>query len=308
MTESGAAVVGVAGSFTNNSTYTASTGIHNFTGATKTMNGTVAIPTATFTNNYTNTGTLTSATALTVTGAAIRLTNNGTITATTALSGNGGVTQGATGVLNIGGTSGITTLDASTNAGNTVNYNGAAQTVKVVNYYHLTLSGSGAKTFTVTTVGGNLTTSGTATVTTGAALAVAGNFFVGDGTTFTSNATFALTVSGTTTVGGGTSGTLAISTAATNTQTFTGTLTINSGANYTEMVAATLSFGSDVIINSGGTMTKWGRGSWCCRKFYKQQYLYCEHGCSYILRCNKDHQRDGCNSNGNIYGCEQLHE
>ncbi len=137
--ETGVAAVTNAGSLTNNGTYTASTGAHNFTGATKTIGGAnvISIPTATFsgtytnsgslavstytaTGNFTNNGALTVSTLLTVTGAAVRLTNNGTLTATTALSGTGGVTQGANATLNIGGTSAITTLTA-TNPANVVN-------------------------------------------------------------------------------------------------------------------------------------------------------------------------------------------
>ena len=163
--ESGAAIVGFAGSLTNNGTYIASTGTHTLSGASKTIGGTnaISIPTATFTGNYINSGTLTCGTLLTVTGAAIRLTNNGTITATTALSGTGGVTQGTTGVLYIGGTSGITTLTA-TAVGNTVNYyKGGAQTVKATIYDNLTLSGSGAKTTTSVTVNNILSMEGSAT-------------------------------------------------------------------------------------------------------------------------------------------------
>jgi hypothetical protein len=115
-----------------------------FTG-TRTNTGTLTITTSTFTQNFTNNGTLTS-TTLTVTGAAIRLTNNGTVTAGTALSGTGGLTQGATGVLNLGGTSAITTLTATT-PGNIVNYSGAAQNVKTIVYDNLILSGTGTKTF-----------------------------------------------------------------------------------------------------------------------------------------------------------------
>ena len=145
--ESAAAVITFGGSLANSATtFTASTGTHTFNGAAKTISGTTttSIPTAAFTNAYTNSGTFTSATLLTVTGTT--LTNNGTINATTALSGTGGVTQGTTGILNISGTSGITTLTA-TAVGNIVNYNGAVQTIKATTYDDLTLSGTGAKTF-----------------------------------------------------------------------------------------------------------------------------------------------------------------
>ncbi|MGO8926162.1 MAG: dockerin type I domain-containing protein [Limisphaerales bacterium] len=101
---------------------------------------------------------------------------------------------------------------------------------------------------------GNLTLSGSATATTVEATTVGGNLGIGDGTTFTA-AGYALTVNGTTTVGGGTSGTLSIS-SATGTKTFTGAVTINSGGALTESAAAALSFGSAVTIN--GTLTESG--------------------------------------------------
>lgn len=154
-----------AGSLTNNATtFTTLAGLHTFSAAGTLSGATVtAIPNVTFTAAYTNSGTLSVSTALTVTG--ITLTNNVTITATAALSGTGQVTQGTTGTLNLGGTTTITTLTA-TAAGNTVNYNGAAQTAKVTTYSNLTLSGSGAKTFATTpTVNGVLSMQGTATVT-----------------------------------------------------------------------------------------------------------------------------------------------
>ena len=156
-----------SGNFTNNATtFTSISTGYTFSGASKTISGSTAtiVPTVTFTGAYTNSSTLTVSTSLTVTG--VTLTNNGTITASTDLTGTGGVTQGATGILNIGGTSGITTLNASTNAGNTVNYTGTAQTCKVTTYSNLTLSGSGAKTFATTpTVNDVLSMEGTATIT-----------------------------------------------------------------------------------------------------------------------------------------------
>jgi PKD repeat protein len=146
-TTGAAATFSFGNNFTNNATtFTALNTAHNFTGSGTISGSTItAIPTVTFTGNYTNSGTL---------------------TATAALSGTGGVTQGTTGILNIGGTSGITTLTA-TAVGNTVNYNrGGAQTVKATTYSNLTLSGSGAKTTTGITVNGILSMEGTATVST----------------------------------------------------------------------------------------------------------------------------------------------
>jgi hypothetical protein len=123
------------------------------------------------TGTYANSGNLTVATLLTVTSPGV-LTNNGTITATTALSGTGTLTQGANSTLDLGGTSGITTLTA-TASGNTVNYTDAAQTVKAVSYANLVFSGSGAKSMaTGTSVAGNLSIAptGSATASVGAGL------------------------------------------------------------------------------------------------------------------------------------------
>jgi hypothetical protein len=319
--ETAIAAVGFGGNFINNATtFTANTGVHTFSGATKTISGTTttSIPTATFTGAYTNSGTLTVPTLLTVTGVTVTLTNNDTINANTALSGTGGLAQGATGVLNIGGTSGITTLTATT-TGNTVNYNGAVQTIKATTYSNLTLSNTGAKSFSgtmtaatltitgvvltntgtittttalsgsggltqgttgvlniggladittltatasgntvnytgtgqtlkvtayhhltlsggtktfgaITTIAGNLTLSGTATAATGAGLSIGGKLDIGNLTTFTAGA-YALTVTGTTTVGGGTSGNLTIS-SITGAKLFTGLVTVAAGATW----------------------------------------------------------------------------
>ena len=85
-------------------------------------------------------------------------------------------------------------------------------------------------------------------------MTIGGNLSIGDGTTFTA-AAYALTVTGTTTVGNGTSGALSIS-SATGTKTFTGAVTINSDGALTESAAAALSFGGNVTIN--GTLTENG--------------------------------------------------
>jgi hypothetical protein len=129
------------GGLTNNGTFTAGTGVYTFDTNNQALNGTIAIPN------------------LTVTG--VTLTNNGTLTVSSALAGTGGLTQGVGAVLNISGTSTITTLTATASP-NTVNYNGAAQTVKAVTYYNLTISTAGIKT-----LGGNITVSGALTVSAG---------------------------------------------------------------------------------------------------------------------------------------------
>ena len=125
--ETGVASVANAGSLTNNGTYSANTGIHAFSGAVKTFGGTSPI----------------SLPSLAITGT---ITNNGTVSVSTALTGAGTLTNGASGTLNYAGAGAIVpTLNASI-AGNTVNYSGAAQTVKVTTYNNLVLSGSGLKT------------------------------------------------------------------------------------------------------------------------------------------------------------------
>lgn len=134
----------VRGGITNNGTFNAGTGTYTFDTSNQALTGTLSIPN------------------VTVTG--VTLTNNGTLTVSAALAGTGGLTQAVNTTLNLGGTSGITTLNA-TNSGNTVNYSGAAQTAKVSSYYNLTLSGSGIKTFATTpTVNAVLSMEGTATV------------------------------------------------------------------------------------------------------------------------------------------------
>jgi hypothetical protein len=170
LTEFGVATVGIAGSLTDNGTYTASTGIHTFSGSNQTISGTsaISIPSVTVSGSYTNSGTLTVGTALV---------------------GTGGLTQGATGVLNIGGTSTITTFVA-TATGNTVNYTGTAQTVMPVNYYNLGLGGSATKTLSasITSIGGNLTFSGTASATALVGMTIGGYVTLGSGTTFVGGA------------------------------------------------------------------------------------------------------------------------
>ncbi len=84
--------------------------------------------------------------------------NNGTVTVGTDLTGTGTgtLTQGTNATLNIGGASTIANMTATAN-GNTVNFSGVGQTLNPVSFYHLTLSGSGTKTFGVSTaVAGNL--------------------------------------------------------------------------------------------------------------------------------------------------------
>ena len=173
--ETAASAVTFGGNLQNDGSLTASTGTHTFSGsANKTFSGANAIdiPNVTFTNSY---------------------TNNGTLTISTGLNGSGGgttLTNGVNATLNIGDAS-FTAPNLTTTAnGNTVNYNRAGnQTVKAETYFHLILSGSGTKT-------------------TENNVSVNGNLSIKDGTTFAIATGDDLTVSGTTTIGEGASGTI----------------------------------------------------------------------------------------------------
>jgi hypothetical protein len=157
------------GGITNNGTFTAGTGIHTFFNTSQVLIGNFSIPN------------------ITVTGPSVVLTNTNILTVNNALNGTGQLTQGTGATLNIGGTSGITTLIA-TASGNTVNYTGTAQSVKNVNYENLGLSGSGIKTLQVgtTSITGDLILSGTVSVTGVIGLTIGGDVNIGVGTTFTS--------------------------------------------------------------------------------------------------------------------------
>ncbi|MBN8650232.1 MAG: T9SS type A sorting domain-containing protein [Cytophagales bacterium] len=78
----------------------------------------------------------------------------------------------------------------ATASGNTVNYTGAAQTVKNVNYANLGLSGSDVKTLQVgtTAITGDLTLSGAVTTTGVIGLTIGGTVDIGPGTTFIAGA------------------------------------------------------------------------------------------------------------------------
>jgi MSHA biogenesis protein MshQ len=242
LTNAGNAAITYAGGLVNNESFASGTGAQTFTNGGITHNGTAfTAGTGAFVFS-TNPQAINCASALTIpniTVTTIAVTNNCNLTVTTALAGTGNLTNSAAGTLNLGGTSLITTLTA-TAAGNTVNYTGAAQTVKATAYSNLGLGGSGVKTLTgVTTVGSNLTMSGTATAAAAAALTVGGNFSIGATNTF-ANGTFALNVAGNFAQDG----------------TFTagtGVVTLNGGAAVqTISGAGTLGFANLTVNNTGG--------------------------------------------------------
>lgn len=162
-TNAGNSAINFRGGLTHNgATFTAGTGIYTFDTNPQAIGGSsaIAIPNAT------------------VTG--ITLTNNNAtttgLTVSSALAGSGTLVQGTNAVLTLGGTSAITSLDASTNA-NTVVYSGAAaQTVKATTYRNLCVNNSSGLSLTadatvdntLTFINGRLTT-GANTLTVGSA-------------------------------------------------------------------------------------------------------------------------------------------
>ena len=157
------AALTLPGNLTCDGTLNAGTGVYTFSGASKTINGTLTIP------------------SVTISGT---IQNNAALTVSTSLAGTGTLTQGSNSFLNLTGTFAITNLSASENV-NTINYNGAAQTIKAISYYNLTLSGSGAKTMTsVSSILGSFTLAGTASATAAAALSIGADVVIGSGTTF----------------------------------------------------------------------------------------------------------------------------
>ena len=232
------------GGLTNNGSLTSGTGVYTFDtnsqaiGGNSTTIGNATVTTVTLTNN---------------------ITASGGFVVSTALSGTGGLTQGTSAVLKLGGTSGITTMTATANP-NTVEYNGTTQTVHSNTYYHLTLSGGGAKTLQTgtTAVSGDLTLSTTnTTATTVVGLTISGALTIGSGTTFTA-AGFSLDVTGTTSV----TGTFTIS-SATGAKTFAN-ITINNGGTWNntagnEALSISGNIQNDGTFNAGnGTHTLTG--------------------------------------------------
>ncbi len=235
ITGSAAAIITTSGSLTANSTSIASTTVSiTMTGSSTTVSGTGTIPFLTVNN---------------------AVTNNGSLTVSTKLAGSNTLTNGTDATLNIGASAAnltISGLNASSNSGNTVNYNGTAQTVKAVTYTNLSLSTSGAQTLTgVTTINGNLTTAGSSlTATTAANMTIGGNLTVGTGTTFTVGANYTLAVTGTTSV----TGTLANS--GSGVKTYTGSVTINDGGIFTNINNSNITFKNNLTADgsfSSGT-------------------------------------------------------
>lgn len=200
----------VCSSFTMNSGNTANTVTISGTNSLTVTNG-VSLGAGTGTGDNkllaVNGGTLSCASVtMTATGNDNRVTSmtlsTGTITVTGSITMNDTdvdrniVNITSTGTLNVAGA--LTGGNLISASGSTVNYNGAGQTIRAVNYGgNLTLSGSGTTVLQTgtTTIGGNFTTSGTVSVTAVTGLSIGGNITLGNGTAFTAGS-FTHNVSG----------------------------------------------------------------------------------------------------------------
>ncbi len=149
--------------------------------------------------------------------------------------------------LTISGTYGLTVSGNWVNNGGTFTANSSTVTFNGVSK---TIGGSSSTTFY------NVSTSGSATITTAYATTIGGALSIADGTTFTA-AGFDLTVTGTTTVGGGSTGSLVISNA-TGAKTFTGDVTIAAGATWNNSANEIVSFGGSLAVNSAASNITWG--------------------------------------------------
>ncbi|STO14289.1 Uncharacterised protein [Flavobacterium hibernum] len=117
----GDSAINFRGGITNNGIFDSGSGVQTFSSSNQSITGTISIENISISSNT--------------------LTNNGVLTVLTTLTG----TFTNTGTLNFAGTSIGATVTA-TAAGNTINYNGAAQVVGNFTYFNLTTSGSGDKT------------------------------------------------------------------------------------------------------------------------------------------------------------------
>ncbi len=284
--------IGIAGTFTpGGNTYT-------ITGSTVDFNGTApqTIPVFNY-NNLTssNSGgrTLASGTvgvagafapggnSYTITGNTIDLNGSGAQNVPafaynnlTVSSARGGATVTfAAGTVGIANTLSLTASAVTYSlTGNTVDFNGAAQSVPTLSYNNLTLSGSGTKTLPgALTLTGTLSLAGTASTTSTGSLTIGGSVVLGSGTAFAAS-TFTHSVAGNWTNNGGTftpsSGTISFNGASPQTiggsavsHTFNG-LTLNNSSglsiNADVTVGGTLTFTSGNVTTAGNTLISTG--------------------------------------------------
>lgn len=243
--------------YTNNGSHTGTTSAMTLSGIAGTViagNGSytpTGIVTISVGDKTVASGSALSIPSVTVTG--VVLTNNSTagFSVTTALAGTGTLTQGSSAILNIGGTSGITTLTATASP-NEVHYTSttANQTIKSTTYHHLFIDKAGR----VGTLGGVTTINGSLSVTAGT-LADGGFQITGNGT-------------GTLTLAAGTTLTLGVVATATSfPTTFTAghialnaTSTVNYNSNLAQTISELPTYGN-LTTTATGAVTKTAAGA-----------------------------------------------
>ncbi len=244
------------GNFTDNGSVTGTTAKLTLSGAGATIDGGGSYAPTGIVTMDTGAKTIASGSSLTfsnVTVTGVTVTNNSTLgfTVTVALAGTGQLAQGTSSVLNLGGTSAITTLNASASA-NAVHYTStaAAQTIHAGTYRNLFIDKSGQ----TGTLGGAITVNGNLTIT-------AGNLADG-GFQITGNAAGAFTLPA--------SSTLTLGTAAAATGFPTGftagnitlasTSVVNYNANAAQVISNVQAYGN-LTLTATATTTKTALGN-----------------------------------------------
>ncbi|TAJ16700.1 MAG: hypothetical protein EPO65_12770 [Dehalococcoidia bacterium] len=190
-------------------------------------------------------GTSAAAASLAVAGAVV---NNGILTVSGAISGAGSVSQYVGATLSAGGDVTVTTLSAVTNP-NTVNYTGAAQTVKGTTYHHLGISGSATKTLAgATSTNGYLRVAAGAAATTAGGVAIGTELCLAAAAQFTVAAGHTVTVGGNVEVGSATCGTAGADAVLTNNGIVTVSGAVSGGGTLVNAANATLNLGGSGTI------------------------------------------------------------
>ncbi len=223
----------VAGHISNNGTFSSGTGSIELTGIDKSISGNV-----TFNNLVTCTGSY---------------TNNGILTFNVSPLGNGTLINGSTGTLNLNFTGSLDIGNVLANTtGNTVNYLFAGnQNVYPINYFNLTLSGSGVKTLSTGTssIANNFTLNGSISTTGVRNLSIGNNLTLNNTSSFNFS-NFSYTLGGNFSASSGTT----LSTASASLQ-FTGnnkSFSNNNGIstfNAIQITTGRISFATSIIVN-----------------------------------------------------------
>lgn len=147
----------------------------------------------------------------------------------------------SSGTLNVAGA--FTGGGSTFNNASTVNYNGAAQTIRSVTYGILSLSGTGAKTLPTVTITNDLNMSGSASLTTTNDLTIGDDLSIGAGASLAIGAANFIV-----TDDASISGTLSFN-STTGTKTFNGLVTINSGGVWDNTADESVTFNGNFTHN-----------------------------------------------------------